>query len=199
MKKNNTNEQQTDQKKRNRKAGTACAIVVLVAVIAIFAVLMNSGDGSTKEPATDSNGQTIATTQAPAKDTIALDKTIAMNGLSFTATEIQRNNGTTFVKPSEEGKAFVGVKFTVENTSSENRTVAYLSLFDSYADDMKCLLASTGQALFGTALNGELAPGKKMEGYHVIEVPANAKTLTLEFSALYRDGSNEKFVLDIPQ
>ena len=188
-------------------AKIAIALVAVITVIAIIAVLTpDSGNADQREPSTDTYGQAISTTttqtptQAPAEDTIAVNQTITVNGLSFTATEIRRHSGTTFTKPTEADKVFIGVKFTVKNTSAENKSVAYLApIFDSYADSTKCLLAPMGQTLFGTALNGDLAPDMNMEGYHVIEAPSNAKTLTLEFGVLYRDSANNKFVFEIPQ
>ena len=205
-----------EKKKLSKGQRLIVALILIAAFIFIIAALASLGGGmdGAKEPATDANGQAVTTTittkasraqttkttKAPAQSILAINETIQASGLSFNAREIKRHPGTTFVRPSEEGKVFIGVRFIVENLSSENKSVAYLGpLFDSYADNIKCLLAPMGQSLYGVALNGDLAPGMKMEGYHVIEAPASAKTLTLELGALYRDSANMKLVLEIPQ
>jgi len=185
-------------------AKVAIALVVVITVIAIIAVLApDSGNAGQREPATDNNGQTISTTtqtpaQAPAEDTIAVNQTIAVNGLSYTATEIKRSKGASLNSPAN-GNVFIGVKFTVENSTSENKIVPALGLFDTYADNAKYLYSANSLMAFGNPIGGDLAPGKQMVGWHAIEVPSDAKTLTLEFGLLYRDSANNKFVFEIPQ
>ena len=184
-----------------KKKFHAWPLIMLAIVIGgiSFFIAMRSMDSETGVTVIDASGQTIITTKAASKDAIQLNQTISANGFSFNAVEIKRSAGSILASPSD-GNVFISVKFIIENTSSQNKSLAYLApIFESYADNTKCLLSPTGQFLFGNVLNGDLAPGMRMEGYHVIEAPAGARVLTLELGVLYRDNEVKKFILEIPQ
>jgi len=189
MKKSKQEAAEQPKKKKKGLAVFLCLAVVILAVVLIAKVASGS-DGGTEKTSAD----------APNGNVASLNETIKANDLSFTATEIRKEAGNTFTSPSEQGKVFVGVKFTIENTGATNKSVAYIApIFDTYADNAKCLLAPLGQTIFGNALNGDIAPGMSMTGWHVVEVPRDAKTLVIELGVLYRDSANVRISLDIPQ
>ncbi|MCL2884064.1 MAG: DUF4352 domain-containing protein [Oscillospiraceae bacterium] len=133
--------------------------------------------------------------------TVQVNQSIALTNLTFTATQLTRSEGTTFAKPAD-GNVIVAVKFTVENTSAADQIIGALMLFDSYADNTKVLISTTGMMIFTPPLDGTLAAGKSMVGYHVVEVPAGAQVLTLNFNVVMPnngDTSGKKFTFNIPQ
>ena len=77
------------------------------------------------------------TTEAPKKTTFALNETAVFENIKITANEMEQSEGEEFFAP-EEGNVFVGVKFTIENTSNEEQNISSMLLFDAYVDGVKC-------------------------------------------------------------
>jgi len=171
-------------------------VLLTIACFTILAIASSSSDTPKKETegSSDSSKQ-----EASKNEVFALTETAVFSDLKITANEIKRSNGSEFNKPSS-GKTFVGVKFTIENISEEEKQISTLLLFDAYADDVKCDY-SIGAALEfsdGT-LDGSLSPGKKMVGYYALEVPVTTKKITLEVKSTWLSNSKAEFVLDMPE
>lgn len=135
--------------------------------------------------------------ETEAKDTtFALNETAVFKSLKFTATEIKESTGTQYLKP-ENGNVFVGVKFTIENTSDEAQTVSTILLFDGYCDDVKAEYSFTGATVFdeGT-LDGDVAPGKKLVGWYALEVPEDWTNIELHVKSDWLSDSTGVFVFE---
>ena len=128
------------------------------------------------------------------EETFGLNETAVFENLKITAVEIKESTGSEYLAP-EEGNIFVGVKFLVENVSSEDQTVSSLLLFEAYTDDMKSDLSITASTSFeGGTIDGTIAPGKKMEGWYAIEVPADWGTVEIQMKNELLSSSTAKFV-----
>ena len=90
--------------------------------------------------------------------------------LKFTALEYQVSSGNEWFKPAD-GNVFVGIKFLIENISSQEQTVSSLLYFEGYVDDIKCDYSFNASCVFDKTVDGSIAPGKKLEGWYSIEVP----------------------------
>ncbi|MBR2615132.1 MAG: DUF4352 domain-containing protein [Clostridia bacterium] len=125
-----------------------------------------------------------------------LNETAAFSELAFTATEMKESSGADYFKP-EEGNVFVGIHFTIENTSDEEQSVSSLLMFDGYVDDVKCDYSFNAACAFddGT-LDGDVAPGKKLVGWYAVEVPADWSTIELEVQDKYLSKQSAKFVFE---
>lgn len=171
-------------------SGLLC-LIMLLSLTACF------GEDAPKKEVQDTTGEsTDQQTVESKKDTFALNETAVFSDLKFTATEISESNGTDFFKP-EEGNVFVGVKFTIENVSSESQSVSNMLLFDGYVDDVKSSYSFNAAIVFdeGT-LDGTIAPGKKLVGWYSLEVPKEWKTIELEVQDSWISSSSATFVFE---
>ena len=125
--------------------------------------------------------------------TFKLNETATFRNLKFTATEIKESQGSLLFSPSE-GKTFVAVKFTIENISDSEQFISSMLLFDVYADGVKCNYSMSAAGAFSDGmLNGSIAPGKKIEGWHAVEVPSDWKTLELSVQSSLLFSNPAKF------
>lgn len=165
-------------------------IVVFIAIIVIAAASGNSGTSGkptkeTQAQTSDSANSASGADNQESKQTLTfgVGETAVFEKFKITAKSISESKGETFYKP-ESGNVFVGVKFTIENTSDEDITISTLLLFDAYVDDEKCDYSFTANCAFdeGT-LDGTLSPGKKMTGYYAVEIPSDWSQLELQVSS----------------
>jgi len=173
------------------------AIFMALAIIcfSFFAIASSDDDSPAKESGT---GGTQSNNTQPSEDVFKLTETAVFSKIKVTANEVKRSMGSEYNEPSD-GKIFVGVKFTIENTSAEEQSMSSLLLFEAYADDIKCDYSIGAAMAFdeGT-LDGALAAGKKMVGYYAVEVPKDTKTLSLEVAGSWLSSSKATFVIDVP-
>lgn len=146
------------------------------------------------QPTKETGSAAASSKAAPKNETFGLNDTAVFENLKVTATGILQSKGKDFFEP-EDGKIFLGVKFTVENISDEDQSVSSLLLFDAYVDSVKCDYSLSGVAAFdeGT-LDGTITPGKKLVGYYAVEVPTNWKELELQVKSSWLSSSKAAFV-----
>ncbi len=167
-------------------------LAMLLVLILCFSVVGCSTDVPKKEQAEGGN----ETVTEKKEENFGLNETAVFKNLKFTATELKESNGDEFFKP-ENGKVFVGIKFTIENISEAEESLSSLLLFEGYVDDVKCDYSFSASVAFdeGT-LDGSLAPGKKLVGWYPLEVPQNWQSIELEVKADWLSNSSAKFVFN---
>lgn len=140
--------------------------------------------------------QTESTKEETKDETFGLSETAVFKDLKFTATEIKESDGNEFFTP-ESGNVFVGVKFEIENISSEEQALSSLMLFDAYVDGVKCDYSVDASCAFddGT-LDGSLAKGRKMVGWYPLEVSKDWETIELEVKSSWLSNNTAKFVFE---
>lgn len=125
-----------------------------------------------------------------------INETAVFKSIKVTATEIKESSGGEFFGP-DAGNVFVGIKFIIENTSEENQSISSLLLFDPYVDDVKCEYSISANIAFGDGtLDGEIAPGKRMEGWYAVEAPSNWAKIDLDVRSSWLSGSSARFVFN---
>lgn len=170
-------------------------VIIVVVVIAIAA---NLGGNSDKSPTKDTGSGTSSTTNTSSTkdETFGINDTAVFKSIKVTANELKESSGTDFFKPAD-GKTFVGVQFTIENTSDEDQAISSVLLFDAYVDGVKCDYSVTANCVFtdGT-LDGTISAGKKMVGYYSVEVPSNWSELELQVKSSWLSSSKAAFVFN---
>ncbi len=138
-------------------------------------------DTPTKE--TNQNQETPTKATEKQEETFKLNETATFKNLKVTANKLEESNGVDFFTP-EAGNVFVGVKFTIENTSAETQSISSLLSFSAYVDDVKCDYSFNAACAFdkGT-LDGDVAPGKKLIGWYAVEVPSDWQSLQIDFQS----------------
>ncbi len=145
-------------------------------------------------PTKESNPAGAGSSSKAEKETYGLNETAAFNNLKFTATEIKESTGGSFLSP-EDGNVYVGVKFTVENISDEEQAVSSVLLFDAYSGDTKCDYSISALTDFGeSSIDGSIAPGKKLEGWYGVEVPADWSEIELDVKSDLLSSGTARFV-----
>lgn len=170
-------------------------VICLLLCVVMGLSLIACGEGS---PVTGSlnteSGNQNNQTDATQSQNLGLNDFVAFKSLTYSATELQESKGNEFFKP-EAGNIFVGIKFTIENTSSEAQIISSLLQFSAYVDDVKCDYSISAACAFdeGT-LDGEVAAGKKLVGWYAVEVPENWSSIEIVVSASSFSSENATFV-----
>ena len=161
-----------------------CIVLVLVALMSLASCDLDT------TPLNDGLGSIIgATTQ-----TYGLNQTAKLKTLSFTATQIRMSNGNTYFKP-DSGNVYVGIQFTIENTSNEEQSISSILLFDAYVDDYKYTESFEAAVIFDSEmLDGTIMPGKKLVGWYTLEVPSNWAKIELHVKSEWLSENSAKFV-----
>lgn len=148
----------------------------------------NSGSNDNTNSNTNTNKPSTGTTYG-------LNETAALQNLKVTATEIKESQGESIFKP-DSGNVFVGIKFTIENTSNEDQTVSSLLQFTAYVDDVKCNYSFSAVSAFpdGT-VDGTVAAGKKLVGWYAVEAAENWQTIEIAFQEDLISTSTVSFVI----
>lgn len=162
-------------------------VLSVLMILTLCACDLESDKPSKEVGASSQSSETVK------EETFSLNETAVFNNLKFTATEIKESNGESFFTP-ESGNVFVGVNFTIENTSDEEQNISSILLFDAYCDDIKCDYSVTAACAFGDTLDGSIAPGKKMVGWYAIEVPQNWQSVEMHVSSDWLSNNSAKFV-----
>ena len=177
-------------------------ICICLCVVMAFS-LAACTSSSTDTPVKETGGENTEVTQPEKEDiqpaqeeTFGLNETAAFSKLKFTATELEESEGEGFFTP-DEGKVFVGIKFTIENVSDEDQAVSSVILFDGYVDDVACSYSFSAQCVFNDGtIDGNVAPGKKLVGWYALEVPKDWKTIELHILPSWLAKDPAKFVFN---
>lgn len=179
--------------------------VLFAGVVLVYAVAPEDGFPA-KEPGTNttlieipeqSDNSTALTesTPAAAKDRFSINETANLRTIRVTANEMKESLGSKYVN-ADDGKVFVGVKFTIENISDEEQSISTGLLFDAYADGIKQEYSISANMAFSEGtLSGTLSPGKKLVGWYAVEVPENWKELEFQVKSSWLSSTKATFVL----
>ncbi len=144
-------------------------------------------------PKKETGNVSSASSSKPKDETFGLNDTAVFDAIKVTASEIKESEGKSFFTPGE-GNVFVGVKFTIENTSDEAQNISSVLLFDAYLDGVKLEYSISAAAAFDGTLDGEITPGKKLVGYYAVEVPKDWKELELQVKSSWLLNNRAAFV-----
>lgn len=160
--------------------------LALLTALGLFVFVLACGGGSaaTSPTANSSAAAPVASdapaaTEAPAVPaSYAVGETAELNGLKITVNEFKEVEGTQFMQP-EEGKRFLVVDVTFENTGSDAATVSSIMNMElkddtgqSYNIDLGATTASEGKSPDGTIVAGD-----KLRGQVGYQVPTDATGL----------------------
>ena len=131
------------------------------------------------------------------QETFSINETAVFKDIKVTATEIKISKGESFFTPNS-GNVFIGINFTIENTSNSDKTISSIMLFDAYADEIKLSYSMNAAMAFSDGtLDGSLSPGRKMVGWYAVEVPNETKVLELEVVSSWLSSQKAVFVFDV--
>ncbi|ELC8400432.1 DUF4352 domain-containing protein [Clostridium perfringens] len=149
-------------------------LVVLLSAMVISSAFIGCGSDTPKKV----EGQEQQEQQV---ETFKVGDTIQTKDFKITVNKVETSEGGEFVKP-KDGNEFIKVDITIENTSKEEQNVSSMIMFKVVDKDGR----SYNQAIVedqNGQLDGKVAPGRKMTGEYVVEVPKGATGLQLEFDS----------------
>lgn len=140
-----------------------------------------SEDNKNSDDKNDKNNEVIA----------KVGETLDYKGIKFTLDSVSEyvDDSEFQADKPEEGKMFIMLSFTVSNETQEN---AYINMFneDSYCDDIsiepKILFGAKGDNLWG-----DVASGKKRQGFVAYEVSKDWSTLEFHYKPETFSDSNK--------
>ena len=143
---------------------------LLLTLMLTGVLLLGACTTTSDAPKKENYDEPSSSTQSETKEeTFGLKETAVFDNLKITVTEVKESKGANYFEP-EDGNVFIGVNFTIENISDESESISSLLMFDSYVDDVNAELSISGTCAFDSnTVDGELAPGKKLVGWYVVE------------------------------
>ncbi|EOU1669095.1 DUF4352 domain-containing protein [Clostridium perfringens] len=154
-------------------------LVVLLSAIVISGALVGCGSDTPKK--VEDQNQKQEQQQESKVETFKVGDTIQTKDFKITVNKVETSEGGEFVKP-KDGNEFIKVDITIENTSKEEQNISSMLMFKVVDKDGR----SCNQAIVDNQkgqLDGKVAPGRKMTGEYVVEVPKGATGLQLEFDS----------------
>lgn len=165
-------------------------------IIAVIVIGIGGSAGYGDKPKKEKGNVSSSSLSSATDEKFGINDTAVFNTIKVTADELNESTGKNYFEP-DSGNVFVGVKFTIENTSSEDQTISSLLLFDAYYDGIKCDYSISANCAFNEGtLDGTLSPGKKMTGYFAVEVPDNWKELELQVKSSWLSDAKAAFVFN---
>ncbi|EDS79098.1 DUF4352 domain-containing protein [Clostridium perfringens] len=154
-------------------------LVVLLSAMVISGALVGCGSDTPKK--VEGQKQEQQQEQQSKVETFKVGDTIQTKDFKITVNKVETSEGGEFVKP-KDGNEFIKADITIENTSKEEQNVSSMIMFKVVDKDGR----SYNQAIVedqNGQLDGKVAPGRKMTGEYVVEVPKGATGLQLEFDS----------------
>lgn len=172
-------------KKKGKKKWIIIGVIVVLLII-IIAAAASSGDSEPKKVESNTTTETQKKEDKQSdnnkKSTFSIGDTAELNGVRVTLSKAVFSNGEQYDEP-ESGHYYLGLKFKIKNNSSEEVNVSSIASFDAYYDSEA--VNETGSSipeLKGKSLDGTLAPGKKITGVMVYEVPKKFKKFEIRYT-----------------
>lgn len=174
---------------------------VIVGIVLIV-IIAAAASGGSDEKGNSSNGDATVTEAPEDKTEFGVGETINYDGVKITLKDFKESKGDkkSFVEPNK-GKIYVIGNFEVKNDSDEKINVNWAS-FEGYYDDNAIEPDVIGQSLPQVKKMGELfgdvAPGKKIKGGVVFEVPKKWKKMEIipKFDFDFGDEQNCKYIIN---
>lgn len=154
-------------------------LVVLLSAMVISGALVGCGSDTPKK--VEDQNQKQEQQQESKVETFKVGDTIQTKDFKITVNKVETSEGGEFVKP-KDGNEFIKADITIENISKEEQNVSSMIMFKVVDKDGR----SYNQAIVedqNGQLDGKVAPGRKMTGEYVVEVPKEATGLQLEFDS----------------
>ncbi|NFQ67873.1 DUF4352 domain-containing protein [Clostridium sporogenes] len=107
---------------------------------------------------------------------------VKLKDFKVTVNKVYKVKGDEFTQP-QSGNEFIAVDCSVENISNEQQAVSSIAMFKVVdKDGRQCEYSMEGlTAAKAGQMDGEIAPGRKLTGAYVVEVPKGTTGLELEF------------------
>ena len=137
-------------------------------------------------------GETTTTVTEKSKDEkketkiFKVGDVVQLKDLKVTVNKLYAVEGNEFSKPAD-GNEFLAIDCTIENISKESQVISSVMMFKVVDEaGRQCEYSFEGQtAAKAGQMDGEVAPGRKMTGVYVVEVPKDKKGLELEFDSTF--------------
>ena len=187
-----------------KKGGSLKKIIIVVVVLVVLAGIGSAmgGKDKPKKVADKKTESTDTKKDAPAKEEktdFAVGEVAEYKDVQVAVLGYEESTGNDWAKPAD-GNIFVLANVEISNNSKEEIGVSSMMSFEGYCGDYK--LEYSTNALMAMSsdggkqqMDGNIAAGKKMNGYIGLEVPADWATIDI----MYKDNvwldSKIKFVI----
>ncbi|KEH85157.1 hypothetical protein Z965_10500 [Clostridium novyi A str. BKT29909] len=157
---------------------------VIVVIVGIGAIGANGSKDDPKKVGETSAKVADKKTESNKPKVFKVGDIIELKNLKVTVNKVYNVKGNEISKP-KDGNEFIAVDCTVENISKEEQAVSSLAMFKVVDKDGRaCEYSITGQTAANAGqMDGQIAPGRKLTGVYVVEVPKGTKGLELEFDS----------------
>ncbi|WP_368490846.1 DUF4352 domain-containing protein [Clostridium sp. BJN0013] len=161
------------------------SVVIGVLFISIIFVGCSSESQPSKVGESKSDVQSTQTksdqTQNSQAKTFKVGDVVQLNDYKVTVNSVRTSQGDDIFQP-KQGNEFLYVDCTIENISNQQQTVSSVMMFrvedkDGRSYEQTITTDGNGQ------LDGDVAPGRKITGEYIVEVPQNKTGLDLVFDS----------------
>ena len=169
----------------------ACAIIIIIAVLACVGVLgssMGSSDNSSSSGESSSNTSGESSSKSD-ESTIGISDTLHAQSFDFTITSAKYYDSITnqlgVTSTPDEGNKYLLLVIKATNTTKEDQNVENVNSPESI----------TGEVDGYMPLLGAVSAGKNFEGYTVWQVPQNWNTFTFSYIDALTGEDSDSFTL----
>lgn len=189
------------EKKKRGCLSTILFVVIIIAVIGIFAT--NGNNNKVKDSTTASNKvpdkqQDVSQKDTEQKTKFTVGETAEQKDVQVTLLNVTESSGSEYVKP-DNGNIFLLCEFEISNNSDKDITVSSIANFEAYCDDY-----SVNQDIIGLQapeaqgkgqLDGSVASGKKMKGIIAYQVSSDYKNFEISVAPDFWSSKDIKFII----
>lgn len=129
------------------------------------------------------------------KDSYGVGEPATLKDVTVTLENVTESEGQEYTQPTE-GNVFLLCEFTIDNQSSKELTVSSVISFDAYVDSYAVSQSFSGLLADDNnkQLDGNVGPGKKMNGVIAYEVPADWSEFEINFEPNVWSGKKLTFL-----
>ena len=165
--------------------GSLLVLILIGAIAAYASGLIGSKDKSSKKPETPAAGADKDAKQEETKYKVG--DTAELDGIRFQVLDYEESTGDEWATP-KEGNKFLFVNMEIMNNTEEDLTVSSMASFESYCEGYKLDYSSNAFTALATntdkqQMDGSIAPGKSLNGYLCLEVPAGWTSVEVQYSS----------------
>lgn len=176
---------------KKKQKGKGKLVIIAAIIILIIAIAAAGGGNKSSTSSGAASEVNSSTSKNDAENTTDEDDGVVLPGESFeakglkvtvndAAVDYQLQDNPYGMYNLDDGKMYVAVSFTFENTGKSD---VYVSIydFDCYADNTLCEQQYISEG--GDFVNANLSAGRSTSFTTYYAVPADAKTIELEYTA----------------
>ena len=162
-------------------------LILAVIVIALICSMCGKGESMPESSSVPESSMPESSSES-APTVYTIGDTVTVDGTEITLEAVTEYPGSKFNQPTE-GNIFIISEFTIKNITDKDIIISSKMHFEAMADGspVKQVFIRSKEVDGKGQLDGTIAPGKKMKGVVIYEVPMNYSEFIIKFKPTISD------------